>query len=329
MMKAIDLTNFGGTDSLKIESIPCPQIEADEVLIKVSYAGINRPDIVQRQGFYPPPAGASHIMGLEISGKIVEIGKNVKNWKIGEKVCALLPGGGYAEYAKAHQNCILPIPKSLDLCQAAALPETSFTVWSNIFDQGKLQNGETFLIHGGTSGIGTIAIQLAKAFGAKVIATAGSEKKCQSCLSLGADLAIFYKKEDFVEKVLKFTNQKGADVILDIVGGDYVNKNYKAAAQNGRILQIAFLNGNQVSINLNYIMRKSLLHTGSTLRNKNNQFKGKIRDQIYQKMWPLIEAQKIRPIIDSIFEMEDIAKAHQKMETSLHIGKIMLKISSD
>lgn len=325
-MKAIMIKEPGSPDVLVPTDWPCPKPEAEEVLIKVHAAGVNRPDVAQRQGIYPPPPGASPLPGLEVAGEVIALGEKANKYNIGDKVVALLNGGGYAEFATAHQGSVLPLPAGYDYIHGAAIPETFFTVWSNVIDQGKLKAGETLLVHGGTSGIGTTAILIAKAIGAKVIVTAGSEEKCQKCIKLGADHAICYKKEDFALKTLEYTQEKGADVILDMIGGEYTNKNYKAAATEGRIVQIAFLHGNLVQINLNYLMRKRLIHTGSMLRSRNTEFKEKIALAIHKNLWPLLEKKQILPVIDSVFPLEEAAKAHQKMEESTHIGKIILKL---
>lgn len=325
-MRAIQITKPGGPEVLQLVEIAPPQIKADEILIEVKAAGINRPDIVQRQGLYPAPMGASELPGLEVAGVIAQIGSNVTKHKIGDKICALLAGGGYADFVACHQDLALPIPQSLNFIEAAALPETFFTVWSNIFDQCHLQTDEVVLIHGGTSGIGVCAIQLVKAFGAKAIITAGNEEKCAFATKLGADLAINYKKTDFVTETLNFTENKGADIILDMIGGDYVNRNYKAAAFKARIAQIAFLNGNIAQINLNYIMRKKLIHTGSTLRAQPVSFKKAIGDQLLNKVWPLLTNKTIAPIIDKIFLLQDANEAHKYMEANKHMGKIILDL---
>lgn len=325
-MRAIAIAGKGGPDVLKLVETDIPQIKDNEVLVRVYAAGVNRPDVFQRQGSYPPPAGASSLPGLEIAGEIAKRGKAVKNCQDGDKVTALIAGGGYAEYAAVAADNILPIPEGYDFIKAAALPETFFTVWSNVFDRGHLKAGEFFLVHGGTSGIGTTAIQLAKAFGAKVIATAGTDEKCAACRKLGADLAINYRSEDFVAKAFEFTNKHGVDVILDMVGGDYTNRNYKLAATEGRIVQIANLSGSMATVNLNYIFVKRLVHTGSTLRARDTRFKAAIAARLREKVWPLLEADKVHPVIDRIFPLEEAAKAHERMESSAHIGKIMLKI---
>lgn len=319
-MLAIEIVNH----SLQACTRSTPKTSDTEVLIKVAASGINRPDIMQKQGLYPPPKDASDIPGLEISGTIIKMGSKVIHLKVGDKVCALVTGGGYAEYCSANADLCLPIPSNFDLIQAAALPETFFTVWSNLFDRGALKAEETVLIHGGSSGIGTAAIQLAKAWGAKVIITAGSSKKCSFCTKLGADLAINYKSQDFVDEINTFTHGKGVDVILDIVGGDYFPRNLKCMAFDGRLIQIAIQNGSKSEVNLLPIMLKRLTITGSTLRARDNKFKSKIAQQLLKRVWPLLESGKIKPIISSTFSVKDANKAHQLMESSLHIGKIIL-----
>lgn len=326
-MKAVNFIQPGSSEVLKIINTDKPIIKEYEVLIKVKAAGINRPDIAQRLGLYPAPIGASEILGLEVSGIIVELGSKVQNYKIGDEICALLSGGGYAEFATCHQDLILPIPKGLNFIEAASLPETYFTVWSNLFDQCFFKAGETVLIHGGTSGIGVCAIQLIKAFAGKVVATAGNEEKCIFAKKLGADFTINYREKDFVEEVLTFTQQKGVNIILDIIGGSYVNKNYKASANFGRICQIAFLESNLAQINLNYIMRKKLIHTGSTLRSQNNEFKADIAKKLINNVWPLFENKTIMPVIDKIFPITKVQEAHQYMESSQHKGKIILDLN--
>lgn len=297
-----------------------------QVLIKVVAAGVNRPDIMQRKGLYPAPPGASDIPGLEVAGIVVATGTAATHLKIGDSVCALVTGGGYADYCLASAALCLPLPKGYSFIQAAALPETFFTVWSNVFDCAKLQVGETLLVHGGSSGIGTTAIQLAKAFKAKVIVTAGSESKCQFCLELGADAAINYKTQDFVEQVNLLTDQNGVDVILDMVGGDYFPKHLKCMAYNGRLVQIAVQNGIKSEINLWTLMHKRLSLTGSTLRARDDAFKAAIAEKLRQYVWPLLETGKIKPIIHSTFALNDAAQAHALMESSQHLGKIILEI---
>ena len=304
-----------------------PPIKPDEVLIKVHAAGVNRPDIMQRQGLYPPPAGASHILGLEVSGTISDLGNSRSHLKIGDKVCALVTGGGYSEYCTAAASLCLAIPEGLSFTQAAALPETYFTVWSNLFDRARLKANETLLIHGGSSGIGTTAIQLAKAFGAKVIITAGNEKKCHFCSELGADLAINYHKQDFVQVVKNYTYNKGVDVILDMVGGDYFPRNIQCLNVDGRLVHIALQHGIKAEINLLSVMLKRLSITGSTLRARNTPFKAKIARQLQENVWPLLVSGKIKPIIHQTFPLAEAEKAHALMKSSQHIGKIILTVS--
>lgn len=325
-MMAIEIVEPGDTTVLKKIETSLPNFAEHELLIQTHAAGINRPDILQRKGIYPPPPGASSLPGLEIAGIVAAMGSKVSKYKIGDSVCALLPGGGYAQYAVAHEDVALPLPKGLSFIEAAAIPETFFTVWSNVFDICSFKSGETLLIHGGTSGIGVSAIALGKAFGGRVIITAGSDDKCEFCRSLGADLAINYNTQDFVKEVLNFTENNGVDVILDMVGGDYVNKNYKMATHGCRICQIAFLNGNLAEINLNYLMRKKLMHTGSTLRGQSVAFKSAIAKQLAQKVWPLFENKTIVPIIDKIFTIDDVQAAHNYMESGKHKGKIILQL---
>lgn len=325
-MRAIEITEAGAPDVLKPAERPIPPPSADQVLIKVAAAGVNRPDVMQRKGLYPPPPGASDIPGLEIAGTIVSLGADVSRLEIGDSVCALVQGGGYAEYCPAPALLCLPIPDGLSLIQAAALPETFFTVWSNIFDRGRLSSGETLLVHGGSSGIGTTAIQLAKAFGARVFITAGSEAKNRFCLELGADAAIDYNQHDFVEKVKALTDNKGVDVILDMIGGDYLPRNMKCMASDARLVQIAIQHGPKADIDLWQIMLKRLTITGSTLRARDDGFKRKIARKLYKNVWPLLSSGKIKPIIDTVFDLDDAAKAHELMETSRHIGKIILKV---
>lgn len=305
-------------------SHPVPQPARGEILIKVAAAGVNRPDILQRRGLYPPPPGASEIPGLEVAGEIVGSGEGATRFRLGEKVCALVAGGGYAEYCAVHESNALPIPSGLDVIEAAALPETFFTIWTNLFQRGKLKSGETVLIHGGTSGIGTTATMLAKAFGATVLTTAGSEEKCEACIALGADFAINYRTRDFVEEVWKFTDGKGVDVILDIVAGDYVARNYTAAALNGRIIQVGIQNGPAMKLNLMPMLAKRLTHTGSTLRSRSVGEKAQIAQELEQQVWPLLHQGKIKPQIFKTFRLEEAAKAHALMESGTHIGKIVL-----
>ncbi len=325
-MQIITLKNFGSPDVLELGDSPIPAPKSGEVLIRVHAAGINRPDILQRQGLYPAPADASPILGLEVAGEIAEIGKDVTDWKIGDKVCALVNGGGYAEYAVSPAAQCLPIPDGFSFTQAAALPETFFTVWHNLFQRAQLKPGETLLIHGGTSGIGTTAIQLAIAFGIKVFATAGSAEKCQAIKSLGA-VAINYREQDFVAEMKTQTQGQGANVILDMVGGDYIQRNFSAAAKDGRIVNIAFLNGSKIELDLMPVMLKRLTFTGSTLRAQSPQIKANIAQELKKQVWPLLSQQKIKPIIDSVFPFSEVAKAHERMESSQHIGKIILDLN--
>lgn len=325
-MKAVNIKEFGTADMLEVISVDKPEPAADQVLIKVHAAGINRPDIVQRKGFYPPPPGASPILGLECAGTIEGVGKNVVDWKVGDKVCALLSGGGYGEYAVAYHGCCLPVPDGLDMIQAAALPETFFTVWSNLFDRAKLNAGETILIHGGTSGIGTTAIQLAKAFGATVITTSGSDDKCETCKTLGADHVINYKTQDFVEETLQYTGGNGADVILDMVAGDYIGRNVNSLNEDGRLVVIAVQGGVKAEFNILPVMKKRLTITGSTLRPRDNDFKSKIAIALKEKVWPLLESGRIAPVIDQTFELHDVVAAHKYLEGGQHMGKIILTL---
>lgn len=321
-MKAVVITQPGGPEVLEIQERPVPECKADEVLIKVFAAGINRPDVFQRKGNYPPPPGAPQdIPGLEVAGIIEKIGSEVTNWKVGDSVCALLAGGGYAEYAVVNAQHCLPIPNGFSFVQAASLPETVYTVWHNAFQKGKLQSGENLLVHGGSSGIGITAIQIAKGFGAKVFATAGSDDKCEACISLGADLCINYKKEDF-EDVLK---SEGVDVILDMVGGDYIPKNLRLLRVDGRMVFINTMKGNKSDgVDFGLIMKNRLTITGSTLRNRDVAFKAALTKEILENVWPLLENGKFKPVIYREFPMEEAAKAHELMESSDHIGKIIL-----
>ena len=322
-MKVIEIVEPGGPSVLKssVRSIPKPK--RNEVLIKISYAGINRPDVLQRSGSYLPPPGASDLPGLEASGIIFAIGKNVTNWEVGDQVCALLPGGGYAEYAVTQASHCLPVPTGMSLKQAAALPETLFTVWSNVFQRGGLKPNEKFLVHGGSSGIGTMAIQLANLFGSEVYATAGSEAKCSACEELGAIRAINYNKEDFLE-VIKSIG--GVHLILDMVGGAYIEKNIKALVDDGRLVQIAFLKGAKVELNFAQIMTRRLTVTGSTLRPQSDLSKSQIASELLEKIWPLLSTGRINPVINSVFDLNDVSSAHLLMESSKHIGKIVLKV---
>ena len=325
-MTAIEITSPGNTAVLKAVARDIPIPVDNQVLIKVVAAGINRPDVMQRKGLYPPPPGASDIPGLEVAGTIVAIGKQVVELKPGAEVCALVTGGGYAQYCLATENLCLPIPQGLSFIQAAALPETFFTVWSNVFDNARLLKDETLLIHGGSSGIGTTAIQLAKLFKANVVITAGSDAKCNFCLQLGADIAINYNKQDFVEVISQITENRGVDVILDMIGGDYFLRNLKCMATNARLVQIAIQNGPKAEINLLMLMMKRLTISGSTLRSRDNDFKSAIAKKLHQKVWPLLSSGQIKPVIDSTFALCEAEMAHERMERSQHIGKIILTV---
>lgn len=321
-MLAISIEN----SVLKPSRLAIPIPSANQVLIKVVAAGINRPDIMQRKGLYPPPSGASEIPGLEVAGTIAALGDNIQHLNTGDPVCALITGGGYAEYCLASAALCLPVPENLSFIQAAALPECFFTVWNTVFDLAQIQAGETVLIHGGTSGIGTTAIQLATAFNTRVMITAGSTKKCEFCLQLGAAAAINYKTQDFVEQIKQLTDNQGVDVILDMIGGDYFPRNLKCLANDGRLVQIALQNGLKSEINLLPVMLKRLTITGSTLRARNDAFKSAIARQLLEKVWPLLISGKITPVINETFPLTEAAKAHQLMESSLHIGKIILTV---
>jgi putative PIG3 family NAD(P)H quinone oxidoreductase len=326
-MTAIGIKTPGGPEALAPEERPVPVPGPTEVLVRVRAAGVNRPDVMQRKGQYPPPPGAPDIPGLEIAGDVVAVGGKVTRWKIGDKICALVPGGGYAEYCVTEEATALPVPKGFSYVEAAALPETFMTVWHNVFERGALKSGDTFLVHGGSSGIGTTAIMLAKQFGATVIATAGSPEKCEACRKLGADVAIDYNKEDFVAVTKEATGKKGANLILDMIGGDYVDRNFDAAAVEGRIVQIATQKGTKVTADLRRLMLKRLTLTGSTLRARPVSDKAEIARALEAKVWPLLEAGKVRPVIDSTFPLAKATEAHARMETSLHIGKIMLEVA--
>lgn len=325
-MNFIDFDQPGDPNVLNLKKGERPVPNENEVLVKVAYAGVNRPDCIQRIGAYPAPKGASKVLGLEISGEIVGVGADVDEANIGNRVMALTAGGGYAEYCIVDVRNVLPIPSNISMEEAACIPETFFTVWHNVFQLGKLKADDVFLVHGGTSGIGTTAIQLAKAFGASVIATAGSAEKCKACSDLGADFTINYREEDFVERVKEITNYAGANVILDMVGGSYIERNYSAAAIEGRIIQIAFLGGAKTEVNFVKLMMKRLVHTGSTLRARSVEFKEQIGIELQSQVWPLIEGQKVKPIIHSVFDLKDANKAHMLMESNAHIGKIVLKV---
>ncbi len=325
-MIAIGIATPGGPEMLKPQTRPVPQPSAGEILVAVAAAGVNRPDVLQRQGGYNPPPGASDIPGLEIAGTVVARGDGAGRFALGDRVCGLVAGGGYAEYAVVHESNALPAPAGLSLTEAGAIPETFFTVWTNVFQRGRLQAGESFLVHGGSSGIGTAAIQLAKAFGATVLATAGSEEKCRACRDLGADHAINYRTEDFVAAAKAATDGKGVDLILDMVGGDYIDRNYETAADQGRIVQIAFLNGPKATVNFSLLMLKRLVHTGSTLRPRTVAEKAAIAAELQARVWPLLEAGRCKPLINATFPLAEAAEAHRLMESSSHIGKIVLTV---
>lgn len=325
-MTAVAISTPGGPLVLKAERRDVPRAEAGEILIRVHAAGVNRPDVLQRKGAYPPPPGASDLPGLEVAGEVVALGEGAMRWRTGDQVCALTPGGGYAEYARVHASNALPIPAGFTYTEAAGLPETFFTVWHNVFERGGLKGGEVLLVHGGSSGIGTTAIQLGAAFGAYVIVTAGSKDKCDACLKLGADRAVNYREEDFVQAVKDATEGKGANVILDMVGGDYVSRNYEAAAVEGRIVQIATQGGVVASADLSKLMVKRLTHTGSTLRPRTVEFKGAIAAALETQVWPLLAARKVAPVMDMIFPLKEAWRAHERMEEGEHIGKIVLDV---
>ena len=328
-MRATEITAFGAPAVLQACTRPVPQPANGEVLIRVAAAGVNRPDVLQRRGHYPVPPGVSDLPGLEIAGKVVAVGADVTEWKIGDAVCALVAGGGYAEYCVAPAVQCLPVPggpKGLTMTEAASLPETFYTVWSNVFDRGGLKGNETLLIQGGSSGIGVTAIQMARAMGHRVFVTAGSEEKCAACLKLGADIAINYRTADFAATVKEATAGKGVDVILDMVGGSYVPKELKCLADEGRLVFIAMLGGAKAEIDLNEVLRRRLVITGSTLRPRPIDFKAGIARSLRAKVWPLIEAGKIKPVIFRTYPLAEAAAAHALMESSAHIGKIVLTI---
>ncbi|MGJ4854432.1 NAD(P)H-quinone oxidoreductase [Labrys sp. La1] len=325
-MTAIAISRPGGPEVLVPEERRVPQPGESEILIRVAAAGVNRPDVLQRAGAYPPPKGASDLPGLEVAGEVVAVGPKAARWKIGDKVAALTPGGGYAPYAVTDAGHALPVPAGLDMIQAAAIPETFFTVWHNVFQRGRLQSGETLLVHGGSSGIGTTAIMLAKAFGATVIVTAGSPEKCETCRKLGADVAIDYKAEDWSAAVKQATGGRGPDVILDMVGGSYIAKNYEVAAMEGRIVNIAFLQGSKVEVDFVRLMTKRLSHMGSTLRAQSVAAKAAIAAAVEEHAWPLLAQGRCRPLIHAVFPLSEAAKAHALMESSSHSGKIVLTV---
>ena len=324
-MRAVEITQAGGPEVLQLCERPMPVARRGEVVIEVAYAGVNRPDALQRAGSYAPPPTASDLPGLEASGEIVAIGDGVSEWAVGDQVCALLPGGGYAEYVATPAAHCLPVPKGMGLKEAACLPETYFTVFSNVFQRGGLKAGERFLVHGGSSGIGTTAIQMAKLFGARVFTTAGSDEKCAACVALGAERAINYRDEDFVE-ILRA--EGGVDLILDMVGGAYLPRNVKTLANDGRLVQIAFLQGPKVELNFAQIMMRRLTITGSTLRPQSDLAKARIADALREQVWPLLDAARLGPVMDSEFDLANAADAHTRMESSGHIGKIVLNVAT-
>ena len=327
MMRYIHISEHGGPEVMQIKEGPLPDPGNGEVLIKVHAAGVNRPEVMQRQGLYPPPQGASPILGLEVAGEVEAIGKDVSAWSVSDRVCALTNGGGYAEYVAVPAGQCLPVPTGLTLEEAAALPETFFTVWSNVFDRARLKPGESFLVHGGGSGIGITAIQMAGALGSKVFTTAGSKEKCAVCRRFGADVAVNYHEQDYVEVLKKITNGQGVNVILDMVGGDYVSRNLELAAKDGRIVSISFIKGSRVEIDMMHILLKRLIVTGSTLRPRSAEAKAEIAEKLRVHIWPLIENNKIKPLIAARFPLEDVAESHRLMESSKHIGKIILTVA--
>ncbi len=325
-MRAIEISQAGSPEVLSLCERPVPTPTHGQVVLKLAYAGVNRPDALQRAGLYNPPKGASDLPGLEASGTVAAVGSGVTDLKIGDTVCALLPGGGYAEYAATPAAHCLRVPQGLDLRSAACLPETYFTVWTNVFMRGGLQAGERFLVHGGSSGIGTTAIQLASAFGARVFATAGSAEKCDACTALGAERAINYRNDDFVEAIKE---EGGANLILDMVGGDYIPRNIRALADDGCLVQIAFLQGSKVELNFAQVMTRRLTITGSTLRPQSDLAKATIAEQLLKNVWPLLDQGRLHPVIDSTFDLTQAAEAHARMESSAHIGKIVLKVAGE
>jgi NADPH2:quinone reductase len=325
-MRAVEIAKPGGPEVLRPARRPVPAPKPDEILIKVAAAGVNRPDVLQRTGNYPVPPDASDLPGLEVAGEVAAAGSSVKAYKPGDKVCALVHGGGYAEYCVAPEVQALPVPRGLSLVEAASLPETFFTVWGNVYDRGRLAPGESLLVQGGTSGIGVTAIQMAAATGNRVFATAGSDEKCAACVRLGAEKAINYRTQDFAAEIRAATGGKGVDVILDMVGGDYVPRELKCLAEDGRLVFIAYLRGPKSELNIDAVMRRRLTITGSTLRPRPVEFKGAIARSLREKIWPLIESGRIRPEIYKTFPLEQAAEAHRLMESSQHIGKIVLTL---
>ena len=327
-MRAVAISAPGGPEVLVVEERPVPQPGEGEIVVEVAAAGVNRPDLMQRAGAYPPPKGASDLPGLEVSGTVAAVGPGTPRWRVGDAVCALTPGGGYAEYVRVHGSNALPWPEGLDAVAAAAMPETFFTVWHNVFERGGLKAGETFLVHGGASGIGTTAIMLAKAFGATVLTTAGSAEKCAACRELGADVAIDYKAQDWLAAVREATGGRGVDLVLDMVGGPYVAMNYQAAAVDGRIVNIAFQQGSVVEIDMMRLMTKRLTHTGSTLRPQPVEAKARIAAGLERAVWPLVAAGRCRPVIHATFPLAEAAKAHALLEAGSHVGKVVLTVAA-
>ena len=324
-MRAVEITEPGGPEVLQLVTRPVPQPKHGQVVLKVAYAGVNRPDALQRAGMYAPPPTASDLPGLEASGTVVAVGEGVSGLAEGDQVCALLPGGGYAEFVATPAAHCLPLPKGMGLKEAACLPETFFTVWSNVFMRGGLKAGERFLVHGGSSGIGTTAIQLGKAFGARVFVTAGTDAKCAACMELGAEAAINYRDTDFVDVMAA---EGGADLILDMVGGSYIPRNLKSLAEDGRLVQIAFLQGPKVEVNFALLMTKRLTMTGSTLRPQSDLAKARIAQELREAVWPLLDAGQVAPVMDSSYPLAEAAAAHARMESSGHIGKIVLEVAA-
>lgn len=328
-MQAVGFDAPGGPEVLTLRTMPLPELKPTDVLIKVAYAGVNRPDCIQRAGHYPAPPGASPLPGLEVAGEVVAVGSEVPRELLGQEVAALTPGGGYAEYCTAPWGHCLPVPEGMPLAEAAALPETLFTVWHNVFERGMAAEGDYLLVHGGTSGIGTMATMLAKAFGITVIVTCGDEAKCEAARELGADLAINYREADFVEAVKEFTGGKGVNVVLDMVSGDYVPRNLKCLAEDGRHVTIAVLGGMEAKLNMAVIMSRRLTLTGSTLRPRSDAFKTALAEEIEQNAWPLFASRELKPVMDKVFPLADAASAHGRMESGDHIGKIVLKVAGD
>jgi putative PIG3 family NAD(P)H quinone oxidoreductase len=325
-MTAVAISEPGGPMVLKPERREVPQPGPGEIVVRVHAAGVNRPDVLQRRGVYPPPPGASDLPGLEVAGEVAALGDSESRWRVGDQVCALTPGGGYAEYVRVPAGHVLPVPAGFTYTEAAALPETFFTVWHNVFERGGLKEGESFLVHGGSSGIGTAAIQLASAFGARVIATAGSKEKCDACLKLGAERAVNYREEDFVAVAKDATAGRGVNVILDMVGGAYVSRNYDAASMDGRIVQIATLGGAMANADISKLMVKRLVHTGSALRPHTVEFKNALAAALEVQVWPLLATRRVAPVMDMIFPLREAWRAHERMEEGDHIGKIVLDV---